>query len=424
MVTFKPIIITSGRRKDGTYPLYIRITQHGKCRRVQTSVSCTAADLSRSLKIKSADVIAKGNALAQQMRDTLAAVPPFVLDTWDVDRVVAHIRSAITADTFRLDFFEFGEKFAKTSKGPTTAKSYLGALNALERFLGRRSLDVNDITHSLLMDFVAYIDAEPKIYHRKRFQQLSECGTDKIPGAASYRFVAKLRHIYEAAKLRYNDEDAGRIVIPRSPFSRISLPRPQSKGQAALPDEVLRDLFLDDAESEGEMAALNAFRLSFVLMGANLADLYRAQPFEGGVWEYHRKKTETRRTDRALMKVEIPAEAAPYIDALRTYGDGRRWWLPVLHARNSSTDSCTASMAKWLGKWCDRHGLPRFTFYAARHSWATIARRLGVEKATVDECLCHKGDFAAADIYAERAWHLMTEANRRVLDYLADLTSK
>lgn len=47
---------------------------------------------------------------------------------------------------------------------------------------------------------------------------------------------------------------------------------------------------------------------------------------------------------------------------------------------------------------------------------AEYARRLGVEKATVDEALGHVGDFRVADIYAERNWVLSWEANRRVLD--------
>lgn len=55
--------------------------------------------------------------------------------------------------------------------------------------------------------------------------------------------------------------------------------------------------------------------------------------------------------------------------------------------------------------------------YAARHSWATIARGpAGNEKATVDEGLVHKGDYSLADIYAERDWSRINEANRRVLD--------
>lgn len=40
---------------------------------------------------------------------------------------------------------------------------------------------------------------------------------------------------------------------------------------------------------------------------------------------------------------------------------------------------------KYLRQWCQREGLEPFIFYAARHTWATTARRLGVEKATIDE---------------------------------------
>ena len=39
-----------------------------------------------------------------------------------------------------------------------------------------------------------------------------------------------------------------------------------------------------------------------------------------------------------------------------------------------------------------------------------------MEKATIDECLAHVGDFAITDIYAERSWELMAAANRKVLD--------
>ena len=46
---------------------------------------------------------------------------------------------------------------------------------------------------------------------------------------------------------------------------------------------------------------------------------------------------------------------------------------------------------------------------------ATLARKAGVEKATVDECLCHIGDFKVTDIYLERDWDLLDRANRRVL---------
>ena len=71
---------------------------------------------------------------------------------------------------------------------------------------------------------------------------------------------------------------------------------------------------------------------------------------------------------------------------------------------------------KYLRQWCQREGLDPFTFYAARHSFATLARRQGVEKATIDEALGHLGDYQVADIYAERNWRLAWEANRKVLE--------
>ena len=79
-------------------------------------------------------------------------------------------------------------------------------------------------------------------------------------------------------------------------------------------------------------------------------------------------------------------------------------------------DYCTAKVNNYLKRWCKENGIPEFTFYAARHTWASLARKAGIEKATIDECLVHKGSFDVTDIYAERSWELMQDANKRVLD--------
>jgi integrase len=71
---------------------------------------------------------------------------------------------------------------------------------------------------------------------------------------------------------------------------------------------------------------------------------------------------------------------------------------------------------KHLKRWCEANDIEPFTFYAARHTWASLARKQGVDKSTIDDCLGHKGTFQVTDIYAERAWGLMQEANRKVLD--------
>ena len=72
-------------------------------------------------------------------------------------------------------------------------------------------------------------------------------------------------------------------------------------------------------------------------------------------------------------------------------------------------------MNRCLRKWCEDNDVEVFTFYAARHTWASLARKEGVDKATIDDALGHKGSFQIADIYAEKAWGLIQEANEKVL---------
>ena len=67
-------------------------------------------------------------------------------------------------------------------------------------------------------------------------------------------------------------------------------------------------------------------------------------------------------------------------------------------------------------EWARAEGLPEFTFYAARHSWATVARSsdAGVPYPVVEDCLNHKAA-GLLDIYAERDWRTLDDANARVL---------
>lgn len=412
MITFKAIIIPGNRRKDGTYPVNIRVTFKGKTRRLATTLVCTPADLTRTLKIKNATILNKSDALIARMRDAVKDLSPFDLETQDVDWVVRHIKDSLTQEDFHLDFFEWSDRYILT-KAETTRMAYSCALNTLERFLGRRSLDINDISRSLLLEFMEMVDNEPRMHYDVKTGQRVPSKASKIPRAASTRHLAKLEHLFNAAKEKYNDEDSGRILIPRSPFSKITKVYPVSSGQGNLGVELMQTIISAQVDNDVMRTALDIFIVSFALMGANMADLYNAKPFNGGEWVYNRQKTATRRADRAEMRISLPGE----IDAIlaRLMGRGG-WWLNRLHEFASTKDFATARVNRCLRKWCVGNGIPPFTFYAARHTWASLARKEGVDKSTIDDCLAHKGSFQVADIYAEKAWDLMQEANRKVLD--------
>jgi len=412
MITYKAIIIPGGRRKDGTWPVKIRITFKGVSRRLPTTLVARDADLTRSGKIKNATIIEKAGEFISRMRATCDNLSPFTLEDWDVDQVVDHIRTALSAESFRLDFFAWGREFIQ-GKAPGTRAGYTTALNALARFLGKDSLDINALSRSLLVEFKEWADKQPRIFFNYRKGEYQTTSHATTPGGNSGRWLSRLAHIHQAAKEKYNDEDAGRILIPRSPFDTIPRRRTLPKGQKPLPVEVIQRIIDARPAVPQERTALAAFIVSMGTMGANLADLWEAPAGIAQKWRYNRSKTRERRQDRAEVIVRIEPQIAGFVKALQDEA-GSPWWLPALHRWKSSRIADTM-VNKYLRSWCEREGLEPFTFYAARHSFATITRRQGEEKATIDEALGHLGDYRVADIYAERNWELSWDANARFL---------
>jgi len=412
MPTFTPCVFAHQRKKDGTYNVKIRLYHNYGQRYLSTSLWARPSDLTRSLRIKSPDILARCGELVARMQAALSDVNPFDLKAASVDWVTEHIRASMQADSFRLDFFTFADGWI-TCKAETTRRNYEGALRSFERFLGRRTLDVNEITRRLVLDYMEATDAENKLQWSHRDKRLVETSKPKGGGTAS-RHVMKLAHIYDAARARYNDEDTGRILIPRDPFSRIEYHLPPSQGQKNLGAELMQRIIDAQTDDPLERVALDVFVLSFATMGANFADLYYAVPPRDDVWRYNRQKTRTRRADRAEMVVYLPACVRARIRRLMGQMEGI-WWLSALHDLDGDKSVASQKVNRGLSNWCRKNGVERFTFYAARHTWATLARKAGVEKALVDECLCHVGDYALTDIYAERDWDLINGANEKVL---------
>ena len=409
MITVKPIVVLSNRRKDGSFLVYIRVYYRGQVRRIPTAIVCRPGDLTRSGKIKSQDIQAKADTIASRMLESISSYTTAELDGMDIDQVVRKIRTADNIQLFRLDFFKFADSFL-LEKSPGARCQYRTALNAFADYLGTRSLDINEITKTMLSGFLSWLrtDRSTKVHKSPKFG-LSPTKRTRIPNGAESRHIAKLSHIYGKAKERYNDEDSGEIVIPRSPFQGLLLKPPTSRGQPCLGRELMQTVIDARHDLPTVQTALDCFVLSFALMGANLADLYELATVkklrQGQFWEYQRRKTRNRRADGARMVVRIPEEIY-----------GRLWpTLAGLRRMAGKPEFATAKVNKGLARWCEDNNIPVFTFGAARHTWATLARKFGIEKATVDEGLCHIGDFPVTDIYAERDWQNINDANAKVL---------
>lgn len=187
--------------------------------------------------------------------------------------------------------------------------------------------------------------------------------------------------------------------------------------------------------------ARDMFLLSFMTMGTNLADLFTAEAPTDGVLVYERQKTRDQRPDRALININIHPLAQAIIDRNK----GRNGKMLNLGERFASRKYCHASVnlgmkkikAYLIDNYRQEHPamseaeiikvmrLQDFSFYSARHSWATIARNdLAIDKWTVHEGLNHVDNATkVTDVYIKRDFTRINEANFKVIEYvLADVS--
>ena len=388
LCTVKAVILPSARRADGTWNVKIRLTYDRRSRWLATPIYVTQAQLTRTYKIKDATVAMNAERHVAAVRASLAKMPPFWLEGRTVDDAVAWVRTEYARPAFRLDFLEYGRGVAEGKEG-STRKAYLVALGNFAKFLGSDTCDVSELTTSRLREFAAW-----------------------CPAGSAAAYLGKLRYVYERAREQYNDEDAGVIRLPRDPFSGVRVAQPLHRGQRSLGVEAMQRVISAVTEDPDERRALDWFVLSFGLMGMNYIDLYEAAPPKGGVLRYNRRKTAGRRADKAEMRVTVPACLEPFVARQRA-GKGP-WWLRA--PRAAWEQKLAREINDGLKAWASREGLPEFTFYAARHTWATVARskECGVPYPVIEDCLNHKAE-GLLDIYAERDWSALDEANARVL---------
>lgn len=277
-------------------------------------------------------------------------------------------------------------------------------VRSIERYIGENTLDVGQVTARWLNSYVAWLTAQPAIGNRVK-------GT-----RAASLYIAQLKAVYNKAKREFNDEESGKLRIPFNPFARMEKLPVCAPAHRALTVQQLRALMLQPDDGTRAQLARDVFMLSFFLVGMNAADLYECAADVDGKITYERKKTRTRRADRAEMTVTIPDEAKLLVEHYR----GRKGRLFRFSEMYSSTNNFNRALNLGLKQIGEVIGVENLQFYAARHTWATLAvNDVGVDKYTVHQALNHvDGKTAVTDIYIRKSWDKVDRANRAVIDYV------
>lgn len=195
-----------------------------------------------------------------------------------------------------------------------------------------------------------------------------------------------------------------RGITQHYPFLNYEI-RGEATAKRCLPADRLRRLFTADLPA-WKKRYVDFFEVSFLLIGMNTEDLVHATGIEDGRLEYRRAKT------GRPYSIKVEPECMEVIERLR----GKDWLLNPLDTY-SCTHHWTSKVDNVLKDVAAELGLPGFSMYWARHSWATIAAELEIPRETIAAAMGHSGG-TVTDIYINFDRSKIDRANRQVIDYV------
>lgn len=419
MLTIKAEIKKSELKVDGTYNVKIRFTLDRKVKRLSTNLFITSKDLTKSLKFKEDTSIKRAiDRLVLYYREQCFKLQ---LDQnhYSLDEIIEFLNGEQEKQQ-TIDFIKFSREWiaSTTIKG---APNYTTAINALVRFIGKEELDINLITLDFLESFKAFLNKEREIRTKRLMQQ-----GKRIPSNRSLSlYLISIKKLFNEAKKKYNKKEKNLILIPNSPFMELEIPKQEATRKRAISADIIKKLwklpYKDMKKGYKSTCRYNlakdCFILSFCLMGINSADLYNATEMEGNTIVYNRTKTKDRRLDKAQMKVDIPRLVLPLVEKYKDKTGKRLFNFYQYYADEKGFNKAINYGLKEIGTILEIDDLE---YYAARHSWATIAlNKVGIDKYIVHAALNHIDDaMKVTDIYIERDFVNENKANAKVVKYV------
>ena len=404
---------------DGTYNVKVRFIKDKKVKRVSTDLFATDSDLTSDLKLKEESIVKQeADRLVLHYR-TMVNSLHFDSENCDVSEIVNRLLCKEEAEK-PIDFIAFSKKWISetTIKGKD---NYTTALNSFIRFLGKEELEIKKITVDLLEQYRDYIIN----VRNERVKALQAEGKRVPSNRCLSLYLMSLRHLYGEAQRFYNKPDKGLMRIPHTPFEYFKIPKQEATRKRAVTPQQIKAIWSLPYQNIHKGVkhtcrpdlAKDCFILSFCLMGINSADLYNATLLRDNRLVYCRTKTKERRLDKAKMEVVVPDMVLPIIEKYRDTTGQRLFRFYKDYRDHKAFNKAINKGLKGIG---DQLNIDDLEFYAARHSWATIAlNKCGIDKYTVHAALNHIDEsMRVTDIYIERDFVNENKANAKVVKYV------
>lgn len=368
-------------RQDGTAPLRIMVRHNNRTASIPTSITLKPSqwDAAKQKVIGCPQRVMLNDHLASlivSVREALMQIsqgarPMRLMSAQELCEGIANILHPQEESV--VLFGVTYKAFAERHENSRTRQIYADTWHMIEKYDKRAdSLTFEDVDKAWLESFFTW------------------CGKTSPSVNARNIHLRNIRAVFNDAI----DND----LTTAYPFRRLKI-RPVATAKRNLPIAQLATLIFGECK-EWQRKYVDAFYLSFLLIGINMADLLTLPKtaLQDGRLVYNRKKT------KRLYSIKVEAEA---MELLRKYEGSERLL--------SFAEGCSAytNFAMRMNR-CLNSLMEGVTTYYARHSWATIAASLDIPKDTIAAALGHGGN-SVTDIYIEFDRNKIDEANKAVI---------
>lgn len=364
-------------RRDGTYPLILRLSHDGLTLPIPLGYKITETDWDEEERkvrksYQGTETVTRLNNLLQKKKTNALDILMKLEERGELKAMsITDVKQRLVGKTHSQSFFAYAEKYIAALKKANrfgTANSYQDVVNVVSGFVNRKELKFGAISYDFLKRFEAH--------------HLSKKG-NTLNGLAVY--MRTIRAFYNAAIKE------GIAEQELYPFKAYKIKTTDTK-KRALDIEFLNKIIDLHLEPEDILFdARNYFVASYMMYGMNFMDLaflQKADVIQGRV-DYRRSKT-SKHYDIALF----PALQA-ILEHYSQSNPRSKYVFPVLEDEDLEIQTHKVKWArkrynaklKLLANKCDIES--RLTSYVSRHSFATQALLHSVPITAISAMLGH-----------------------------------
>ncbi|MEM9389285.1 MAG: site-specific integrase [Bacteroidota bacterium] len=295
MATTKIVIRKNYQKKDGSYPIALRITKDRKSKYIFSGEYIQGKDWDekKGLAKKSYPSSARLNSLLLK-KLTEAHDLALEAETSEKDLTASGIKKKIIGEAHN-DFFSASDVFLSSllqNQKFAQHKSHSSRLRIFQDYVGRKKLDFPDLDVKLLRDFEAHL-----LYERK------------VAPRTVVNYLILIRTIYNLARQEFNVDDKN------YPFGKgkvqIKIPESEKIGLSRSEVQLLETA---TGLTPAQQQAVHVWLISFYFAGVRIGDVLKLKwsDFKGGRLYYRMGK------NSKLVSLAVPDKAQFILDQYKS----------------------------------------------------------------------------------------------------------